>query len=282
MEKKLKLVCMCAVIALSLLSCKKQEPAQPKTNESGNEPSSELKIAGGTAHLKVMADVANLLKKKNPELQISITGGGSGVGVKSVGEGMVDIGNSGRVVTPEEISQYGLVPHKIAIDGIAIVVHPGNEVTSLTLDEVSLVFAGEITNWKALGGEDKAINVYTRDAKSGTRKTFAKLATKDQKFVKSAIVASSNGNMKQSVSKDLGAIGYMSVGYLDDSVQGVAVDGIAPTLDNVKSGKYSIQRFLFSVTKGQPTGVTKQFLDLLLSNEGQSSVSKNFLIPVGK
>lgn len=241
---------------------------------------SSLKIAGGTAHLKVMNDIAKMLKEKQPGVEISINGGGSGLGVKSVGEGMVDIGNSGRDLTQDEINKYGLIPHKIAIDGIAVIVNPKNKISDLTLEQIRDIFSGKIMNWKKLGGSDSKINIYTRDSKSGTRKTFAKLTLNGAKIIKDAIIVTSNGNMKQSISNDPNGIGYMSVGYLDDTVKGVSVNGIAPTIDNIVSGTYKVQRYLYSVTKGEPTGLTKQFLDILLSSEGQKAVSKEGLIPV--
>lgn len=246
-----------------------------KTSTNGKS----LKIAGGTAHLKVMKDVADMLQEQG-DFDISINGGGSGVGIKSVGEGMVDIGNSGRDLTATEISTYGLVPHKIATDGIAVIVNPKNATANLTLEQIKNIFTGKVTNWKELGGADAKINIYTRDSKSGTRKTFSKLALSKEKIIKDAIVVSSNGNMKQSLSNDPNGIGYMSVGYLDNSVKGVAVENVIPSVETIVSGAYKIQRYLFSVTKGEPNGAVKEFLDMLLSDKGQAAVSKRGLIPV--
>ncbi len=246
----------------------------------GSEFKGNLRIAGGTAHLKVMKDVAKVLQSENPALKISVAGGGSGVGVKSVGESMVEIGNSGRDLTKAEITKYGLIPHKIAIDGIAVVLHPENRVSNLTFEQLKKIFNGSVSNWQEFGGLNQKINIYTRDAKSGTRKTFAKLGLKKEKISRKSIVVNSNGNMKQAISNDKNGIGYMSVGYLDASVKGVAIEGVLPTLAKVKSGDYKIQRYLYSVTKGEPKGATKLFLDYLLGVKGQKIVTDRHFIPV--
>ena len=241
----------------------------------------ELRISGGTAHLGVMEDVAKKIMEENPKVKISIAGGGTGVGIKQVGEGIIEIGNSGRDLEKSEIDAYGLVPHKMAIDGIAVIVSPKSKITQLTSEQARKIFTGQITNWKELGGPDKTINVYTRDEKSGTRKTFeALLLGKDSKMVKSANFVKSNGEMKTSISNDSDSIGYTSVGYLDDTVKALTIDGIEPTIENVKSRKYKVQRYLYMVTKGEPRGITKYFIDTVLSPYGQDVVKKNHFIPV--
>ena len=242
--------------------------------------SGELKIAGGTAHLKFMKTIAKNMMRKNPNLKISIEGGGSGVGIKKVGENLVDIGNSGRDLKEDEIKKYGLIPYKIAIDGIAVIVNRNNTIKDLTFEQMARIFSGEISNWKQLGGEDAKINIYTRDAESGTRKTFVKLGLKKGKIASDGIIVNSNGNMKTLVSGDKYGIGYISIGYLDDSVKGLSIEGINPNTDNVKNGSYEIRRFLYSVTKGEPKGLAKSFIDNLLNEDGQKIIKKYGFIPV--
>ena len=262
-------------LVLSISCTKENKEVSPNSKLAGS-----LKIAGGTAHLKVMKEIAKKLLKENSELKISVAGGGSGVGIKSVGEGIVDIGNSGRDLKSEEIKKYGLVAHKIAIDGISVIVKPENKVKELSFEQIKDIFSGKISNWKEIGGNDEKINIYTRDSKSGTRKTFAKLGLKKGSITNDAIIVTSNGNMKQAISNDINGIGYMSIGYLDETVKGISVEGIEPTLANVKSGAYKIQRYLLSVTRGEAKGLAKAFLELLLSKEGQEVVSKFHFIPV--
>lgn len=254
------------VIALLLIGC----GAQKK----------ELKIAGGTAHIGVMEKVAEKIMAKNPSLKISVAGGGSGVGIKQVGEGIVDIGNSGRDLKPTEIEKYGLIPYKIAIDAIGVIVHPESKVSNLTLAQVQDIYAGKVINWNEVGGEDAPITVYTRDPESGTRATFWKLALKKGEITEKALFVKSNGDMKVNIARDKNAIGFMSVGNTDSSVKTLAIDSIAPETKNIQDGSYSIQRFLYSVTKGEPKGHVKTFIDALLSSEGQAIVKEKNFIPV--
>ena len=246
----------------------------------GGKKENELKISGGTAHLKVMNVVAKKFRETHPDVNITISGGGSGVGIKQVGEGMVDIGNSGRDLKESEISKYGLVPHAIAIDAISVIVNPSSKINKLTSEQVQKIYSGAVSNWKALGGTDAKINVYTRDSESGTRSTFWKLALKKGKITNSAMIVKSNGDMKVNIARDKFGIGFMSVGNMDKSVKAVAVDGILPTVENIKSGKYRIQRKLYSVTKGEPKGIVKEFIDLLTSDYGQKVVQEHKFIPV--
>ncbi len=247
----------------------------PFRDESG-----AIKISGGTAHIPVMKAAADLIMQLNPKIQISIAGGGSGVGIKQVGEGLVDIGNSGRKPTDEEIQKYGLVLHQWAIDGVAVVVHPQNPVKALTSEQLKAIYAGTMTNWKALGGPDKAINIYTRDEASGTREVFWEKALAKGEISPKALFVASNGAMKTAVAQDPNANGYVSVGHIDDSVAAVALDGVAPTLENVKDGKYKIARGLFSNTKGAPQGLTKKFIDFIFSSQGRALIVEQGFIPV--
>lgn len=238
----------------------------------------ELKIAGGTAHIEILEVIAKKMMSQNPDLKISISGGGSGVGIKQVGEGLIDIGNSGRDLKESEIKEFGLVPHKIAIDGICVIVNPASKVENLTLMQIQSIFLGKIKNWKEVGGADLEINIYTRDANSGTRQTFEELALNKGKVIGNANFVTSNGNMKVLVSGDKAAIGYVSVGNLDNKVKAVAIDGIKPSIENVVSGKYKVQRFLYSITKGETKGLSKAFLDAIYSPEGQKTVvEKGFI-----
>jgi len=239
-----------------------------------------LKIGGGTAHIEILETIAKKLMKDSPDLKISISGGGSGVGIKQVGEGLIDIGNSGRALKDSEIKELGLVPHKIALDGIAVIVNPSSKVENLTLSQIQNIFLGKTKNWKEIGGADLEINVYTRDANSGTRQTFEELALNKAKVIDEANFVNSNGNMKVSVAGDKAAIGYVSVGNLDDKVKALSVEGVKPSLENVINGKYKVQRFLYSVTKGEATGLAKVMLDEVLSVSGQKIVEEKGFIKV--
>lgn len=239
-----------------------------------------VKISGGTAHIPVMKESARMIMTANPDIQITIAGGGSGVGIKQVGEGLVDIGNTGRKPTDEEIKRHNLKLFLWAIDGVALIVNPKNKVRSLTKAQVGDIFSGKIDNWKLLGGDDRKINVYTRDEASGTREVFWEKALGKGNIVKSANVVVSNGAMKSAVSQDPYAIGYVSVGHIDKTVEPVVFDSVAPTIETVKSGQYTIARGLYSNTKGEPAPLTKKFLDYLYTTDGQKIIAANGFIPV--
>ncbi len=239
-----------------------------------------LRIAGGTAHIPVMKEAAKQIINFNPKIQISIAGGGSGLGIKQAGEGLVDIGNAGRKPSNKEIQKYNLKVLKWAVDGVGVVVHPENKVRSLTGRQLRDIYSGKISNWKEVGGVDRQINIYTRDEASGTRKVFWKKALAKGDISARANVVVSNGAMKTAVAGDPFGIGFISVGHMDSSVSPVALDGVTPTLESVRSGEYKVARGLYSLTKGEPTGLAKLFLDFILSPTGQQIVAAKGFIPV--
>ncbi len=239
-----------------------------------------VKIAGGTAHIPVMKEAAKRIMTCYKDIIITVAGGGSGVGIKQVGEGLVDIGNSGRKPKPEEIERYNLKMFRWAVDGVGVVVNPANPVKSLTKYQLQEIFAGKIDNWTALGGADHAITVYTRDESSGTREVFWNKALDKSALSAKALFVPSNGAMKTAVANDPYAIGYISVGYMDASVIPVNLDGVTPTLETVKNGQYKVARGLYSNTKGEPTGLTRVFIEYLFTPEGQQIAADKGFIPV--
>nr|WP_319492680.1 phosphate ABC transporter substrate-binding protein [uncultured Desulfobacter sp.] len=239
-----------------------------------------LRIAGGTAHIPVMKEAAKRIMQMNADVQITIAGGGSGAGIKQVGEGLVDIGNSGRKATDEEVAKYHLSMYKWAIDGVGTVVHPSNPVKALSSEQLKDIYAGKISNWKELGGEDRPINIYTRDKSSGTRAVFWKKALGKGDISGKANFVASNGAMKAAITNDPYAIGYVSVGYMDETVAPIALDGVTPTLKTVQTGEYKVARGLYSNTKGEYTGLAKKLITYLLSPEGQKIVAEMGFIPV--
>lgn len=237
-----------------------------------------LRISGGTAHIPVMKEAAKRIMAFNPDIQITIAGGGSGAGIKQVGEGLVNIGNSGRKPTNSEINKYGLHMYKWAMDGVTAVVHPDNPVKSLASKQLQGIYAGKIANWKTLGGDDRPINIYTRDKSSGTRSVFWKKALGKGEISGKAHFVASNGAMKSAVTNDPYAIGYVSVGYIDKSVVPVSLDNVTPSLKTVQTSEYNVARGLYSNTKGECSGLAKKFIQYLLSPEGQKiAVEKGFV-----
>ena len=240
----------------------------------------KIDIAGGTAHIPVMNDAAKRIMQANPGIRITVAAGGSGVGVQKVGEGLVDIGNTGRPLSDEEIAKYGLKSYAFAIDGVAAVVHPKNAVGSLTAVQVQEIFAGKITNWKAVGGRDAAIHLFTRDEASGTREVFWEKLLKKGAIADSANVVASNGAMKSALAGDPDAIGYVSIGHIDETVKAPTLDGVPPTQDNARSGKYPIVRKLYMNTKGEAQGLAGAFITFILGPDGKQMTAAAGYLPL--
>ncbi len=242
--------------------------------------SGKIDIAGGTAHIPVMTEAAKRIMTLNPQIRISVEGGGTGVGVQKAGEGLVEIGNTGRALSEDEVAKYGLKSFAFAIDGVAVIMNPANGVADLSTAQVRDIFAGKIVNWKEVGGTDAAISIYTRDEASGTREVFWEKMLKKGAIADKANVVASNGAMKVAVSQDAQAIGYMSIGYVDSSVAAPLLDGVKPSQDNAKSGAYKVARKLYMNTKGEPQGLTKIFIDYVTSGECTDIISKAGYIPL--
>ncbi len=263
-----------AFLLLSALSAA-ASPLDPFKDMKGT-----LDIAGGTVHIPVMKQAAQNIMTFNPDIRITVAGGGSGVGVQQVGEGIAHIGNTGRALKPAEIEKYGLVTFPFAIDGVAVAVHPSNTVKALTASQVADIYAGTITNWAQVGGESGAINVYGREDGSGTRDNFTEKVIGKGTIAPSVNVVSSNGAMKTALSGDKRGIGYVGIGYLDESVAGVTLDGVEPTQENAEKGTYPVVRHLFMNTKGQPAGLAAAFIDYIYSPEGQKIIGESGYIPL--
>ena len=273
--EKIKVVVIAAIVVAAIATIGTAVVLMPKPSPAGEGLSGELTIAGSTTVLPINQECARLLMDKNPGLRISISGGGSGHGVKSVGAGEIDIGAASRDVKLKEMETYpDLKPVGIGKDSVAIVVHPSNGVSELTMAQASKIFSGEIKNWRDIGGADEAIRVITREEGSGTREVFEKYVMKpsDKEIAGEASVKPSNGEVRATVSGDEKSIGYISLGYLDPSVKAVKIDGVEATVENVLADKYPIVRTLYLITKGEPDELEKAFIDFVLSEEGQKVV----------
>ena len=240
----------------------------------------KIDIAGGTAHIPVMKEAAKRIMGVNPDIRITVAGGGSGGGVKQVGEGLVEIGNTGRPLKKDEVEKYGLETFPFAIDGVAVVVNPANKVAELSFEQLIDIYAGKITNWKAVGGDDAEINLYVREDGSGTREVFTDKAIKKGDVSAKANVVNSNGAMKTAVAKDARAIGYVGIGHIDSSVKAPKLAGMTATQENAASGKYTVVRDLFMNTKGKPAGLTALFIDYIYSPEGAQIIKDSGYIPL--
>jgi phosphate transport system substrate-binding protein len=253
----------------------------PEEEEEPGGLSGQLQIAGSTTVQPLAQALAEVFTAQNPGVEIDVQGGGSSVGVKSAAEGTTPIGNASRALKDSEKEEYpDLIAHTIARDGIAIVVHPDVPVDGLRLDEARQIFAGEISNWSEVGGPDEIIIVVSREEGSGTRGAFEEMVMGEEALiVDTALLQPSNGAVKTTVSTTPLSIGYVSFGYLDGSVKPLAIEGVEPTVANAQSDEYPVVRPLNMVTKGEPTGLAKAFLDFIFSDEGQAIVAEEY-IPV--
>ena len=256
----------------------------PVYAQSGNLAATEdidITIAGSTTVLPVAEACANVYMAIYPGSQIDVSGGGSSYGIEAVANGTVDIGTASRDLKDSEIN-LGLVPHGIAKDGVAIVVNPANSVAGLTMAELQGIYTGTITNWNEVGGTDSTIVVYTREEGSGTRDCFeqAVLNPIGGVLVDTADIQNSNDNMSIAVAENVNAIGYLSLGYVDSSVSAVSLDGVEPTIKNIKSGNYAISRTLWMITNGTPDDDEQAFLDVMLTGCGKYIVVNEGFISI--
>ncbi|MFK2827145.1 phosphate ABC transporter substrate-binding protein [Bacillus sp. B190/17] len=248
--------------------------------DSLNEGKHTISISGSTS-VGPLAEQLAFSYEENNDVNIEINQIGSSAGITNAISGVSEIGMSSRDLKQEE-KDSGLKEVVIAYDGIVVVVHPNNEVDNLTMEQVKQVFTGEITNWKELGGEDKEIVVVSREDGSGSRDAFQEIAGYTSgELVKNSIIASGNGNIKTTVATNEHAIGFISFDYIDHSISTVHINGVKATAENVLRKKYSLSRpFLFVYKEDHLTDAGQQFIDYILSSEGQAIVSETGAISV--
>jgi phosphate transport system substrate-binding protein len=255
------------------------------SSDGTSEYSGNVKVSGSTTVLPLAQEAAAGFMDANSDANVDVQGGGSSVGITQVKEGVVNIGTSSRDLKPEENSDNSLVPTKIALDVIAMAVNPNVTVDNLTRQQASDIFTGRITNWKDVGGADASIIVVVRDKASGTREMFDQkvLGTTSDKPVEpvaSAIECNANGIMRETVASKPNSIGYLSLGYVNNKLKAVNLDGVVPSLANALNKSYSLSRFLYMVTKGEPGGTVKGYIDYVLSDQFQNDVVATEYIPI--
>lgn len=248
-----------------------------------------ITLAGSTSVEPFAERLAELYMQNHHGVKVSVQGGGSSAGIRAIQNKICEIGMSSRELKPEE---KGLTVIPIAHDAIALIVNARNRVRGITLVQARDIFAGRIRNWRELGGDDRPITVITREEGSGTRASFeeqvmaagmpkdANGSPAPEPFAADALVQDSNGAVREIVADDPEALGYISFGLIDERVRALALGGTLPDENSVKSGQYPIvRRFLF-LTNGEPSGPTKDFIDYVLSPDGQKALVEEGLIRV--
>lgn len=265
---------MVLMMSVAVIGCSKTaEKPQAQTNEL----SGTIQITGSTSVQPLSEELAKAFMAKNPKVRINVAGGGSGAGVKSAQEGTADIGAASRELKQEE---KGIQEFAIALDGIAIIVNKENKISDLKAEDIKKIFAGEITDWSAIGGEKGVIHVYNREEGSGTRGAFEELVMgKDGKITDKAGIQNSTGAVRTAVAGDKTGIGYISLGSVNNEIKAVKVEGVEASEANVKNKSYKIFRPFLYLTQKAPEGITKAYIEWVLSAEGQELVKQHF-IPV--
>ncbi len=248
----------------------------------------KLTLDGSTTVGPIAKAFAEYLMRQDNKINITVSESGSGNGAKSLLNGTCDIANLSRHLKSAEkeaMEAKGLKPiaHVAAYDALPVIVHPSNKVGDLTLEQLKDIYTGKITNWKDVGGFDRSIVVISRDTNSGTYETFAELVLgKDGKVVQNAEYTGSNGAVRQRVQKTDGAIGYIGIGFIDDTVKLLNINGVEPSVDTVLDKTYPICRELFMFTNGEPAtnSLKGRFLGLITSKDGAEIVEEIGFVPV--
>lgn len=246
---------------------------------------SSVVIKGSTTVLPIAQKAAEVYMKAHSGVNISVSGGGSGNGIKAILDGTCQIADSSRFVKGKEVKlacEKGmlLVPHRVAMDCIVPVVHPGNPLSELKIDQLAKIYTGEIKNWKEVGGPDKKIVVISRDTSSGTYEVWDEKVLNKKRVMPGALLQASNGAVAQVVASTPDAIGYVGIGYVNKDLKPLKVNGVTASAATALNGTYPISRPLFMFTNGWPEGEAMSFINFILSPDGQKIVKEEGFVPL--
>ncbi len=268
-----------------------QAPTQAASDTPAAEPlSGKLNISGSTSMLELVQELAAKFMEVNQGVTVDVQGGGSGVGLQNVLDGISDIGNSSSSLKDSD-KEKGLVSVDIAMDGVVVILNPKNPVSDLSKEQIVKIFKGEITNWKEVGGADHAITVVNREASSGTREAMGKLfglsgknaeGKTEEYFTEKALEQNSTGGVVTTVAGDEFAIGYISVGSVVDTVKPLAVDGVAASRAAILDDTYQYWRPFVMVTKGEAQGLAKAFIEWCIHDPAAHEVVNEKYIPIAE
>lgn len=249
------------------------------TSDASSDLSGAISLAGSTSMEKLCEALSESFMEKYPNISVTVEYTGSGAGLESLAAGSVDIGNASRHLKEEETSA-GAVENVVAIDGIAVITDKDNEVTDVSAEDLAKIYKGEITNWSELGGQDEAIVVIGREAGSGTRDAFEELLDVAD-ACQYAQELDSTGGVLAKVAATPGAIGYVSLDVVDDTIQTVSLDGVAPTEENILAGDYLLSRPFVMATNGEiseQNELVQTWFDYVNSEDGKNVISSVGLI----
>jgi phosphate transport system substrate-binding protein len=236
-----------------------------------------LTVAGSTSVEPFAEMLAEDYMEHHGKEKIFIQGGGSSAGIQAVRTGAAHVGMSSRLLTPQE---QDLLAFPIAYDAIAVILHPANPLRNLTLAQVRKIFSGEVRRWEEIGGRTAAITLVSREEGSGTREAFQNLLMGKTEISLRALVQDSNGAIRQVVADDPNAIGYISLGLVNEKVKAVGIEGVEATIENIRLKNYKVVRPFLFVFKSEPQDSAKRFLDFVLSEPGQKILVQEGLVSV--
>ena len=258
---------LCALAALSLV-----------LSGCGGKHARAVNVVGSTSIQPFAEILAEEFMIKHPDESVEVQGGGSTAGLQAKANGLADIGMCSRSLTEDEAKDFtGTV---IARDGLAIVVNRTNPVSSLTIEQLRGLFSGTTQNWKDVGGSDGPVRPISREEGSGTRESFMHLVMEKERVSRSALTQESNGAVKELVKGDPAAIGYMSLGLVGEDLRAIEVGGVEATSENVIAGTYELARPFLFITQGPLRPEAQQFMDYVLSPEGQNILESEGLVRV--
>lgn len=255
--------------------------AAPSTQSGNDSLSGELSFNGSTSMQDSVTALAEKFTEKNADVTFRLEPTGSGAAPTAVNDGVALIGNMSRALKDSD-NPGDFTSRTIALDGIAVVVHPDNAVADLTLDQIKAIFTGEVTNWKDVGGADASITVIGREEGSGTRDGFEDIVTGKGKANYAATLAET-GDVAARVASDKNAVGYVSYASVSESIKAVKVGGVAVNADTIADGSYKIQRpFVQIFKKGSDNELISAWFDYVYSDEGKQVLESFHLVPVEK
>ena len=240
-------------------------------------PKGGVTVAGSTSVQPFAEILAEEYMENHREEKVFIQGGGSSAGIQAVRTGAAQVGMSSRNLTPQEQSLFF---SPIAYDAIAVIVHRSNPIQDLTVEQIRNVFAGRIKRWDEMGGRNHAITLVSREEGSGTREAFQHLLMEKTEISLAALVQDSNGAIRQVVADDPNAIGYISLGLVNEKVKAVEIDGVKATIENIRLRNYKLVRPFLFVFKSNPENTAKRFLDFVLSDKGQKLLTQEGLVGI--
>ncbi len=276
--KRLRLLIIALMLVAAAAGCGRKPQQQPAAVQNAaplQHLSGSLKLIGAAATVPVSEDLAAAFTEMYPDVKINVVGGTTLTGIRAVSVGSADIGLASRNLASSE--QSTVDGTKIGFEGVAAIVHPSNGVNALTLDQVRQIFSGQITDWKDVGGPDAHIDLFTREEGSSARSIIQDTVMDNTQINPGAGIQTSIEAIRGAVAQDPDAIGYVSLGDLDQTVKALAIQGVQPNQQTVDEGVYKISHPLLFLTKGEPTGLVKDFIDWVLSPEGQAIVGQHYV-----